>query len=543
MSQIFISYAREDQAKAQIVVQRLEREGWDVWWDQELIPGEIWDDHIQKAVEEALCVIVLWSKESVKSEWVRAEAREGRRHKKLIPILLDQVKLPMPFSLIQSGKLMGWEGNPADSRLDPLMAAVRHVVEKKPGVPRVGASGLKKMPGQWKTKASTLAMLLLPMLITGVCLWVAMSWHRPTKVDISLWTSRLDFTLRNTEGKRGLLKPIPFKIIQIEHFSEIKIVPDSIERFDQAQALEPTVATGEQGWIPLMTTPGPISFLKPNRQAVPVLQMEFFQDASPGVLSKGKLELLETKGIAELSLVLSGRKADQLTVDVWAEQTTGRVLIPPAVLIELRETALLGAHGSGERRLEDGLYRIRVQPENGSLNLVGRPQERKVQGSVVVGERLLMVVELDSQKELSIFEKGLLPVQSVRFVEGQDKYDKVQPPEVFGGEIHFPQAKDKKGVKIPENYFLVLEGLHEGFHIKSLTRNLEKKALKVQMSGTVGEIRVGGKVGNTTVVQDLRLTVFERLLGDQMLAMLGSMMVVVLTTTLGARRLWKELST
>ena len=45
----------------------LESEGWTVWWDPKLRAGEHFDDVIEKALNEAKCVIVMWSKRSVQS--------------------------------------------------------------------------------------------------------------------------------------------------------------------------------------------------------------------------------------------------------------------------------------------------------------------------------------------------------------------------------------------------------------------------------------------------------------------------------------------
>ena len=62
---IFISYAREDQARVTPLVQALERQGWSVFWDHETPPGETWRSYIGKALKGARCVIVVWSAHSI----------------------------------------------------------------------------------------------------------------------------------------------------------------------------------------------------------------------------------------------------------------------------------------------------------------------------------------------------------------------------------------------------------------------------------------------------------------------------------------------
>ena len=51
---MFLSYAREDAKVAKRVADRLEREGRDVWWDQDLYAGTRWEEEILGALEAAL---------------------------------------------------------------------------------------------------------------------------------------------------------------------------------------------------------------------------------------------------------------------------------------------------------------------------------------------------------------------------------------------------------------------------------------------------------------------------------------------------------
>ena len=74
MSDVFLSYNREDQARAKVFAEAFEREGFKAWWDVGLRTGEAHDQVTEKALREANAVVVLWSKKSVASRWVRAEA-------------------------------------------------------------------------------------------------------------------------------------------------------------------------------------------------------------------------------------------------------------------------------------------------------------------------------------------------------------------------------------------------------------------------------------------------------------------------------------
>jgi hypothetical protein len=57
MSDIFVSYKREEQAAARKLADALEKEGWTVWWDPKLRAGERFDDVIEVALKESKCVL------------------------------------------------------------------------------------------------------------------------------------------------------------------------------------------------------------------------------------------------------------------------------------------------------------------------------------------------------------------------------------------------------------------------------------------------------------------------------------------------------
>jgi hypothetical protein len=111
MNDIFISYKREDQGKARKLANALESKGWTVWWDPNLRAGEIFDEVIEKALNEARCVIVMWSKLSVQSEYVKAEATYALEHKKLVPVKIESVDLPFRFRRLHTLSLLGWDGS------------------------------------------------------------------------------------------------------------------------------------------------------------------------------------------------------------------------------------------------------------------------------------------------------------------------------------------------------------------------------------------------------------------------------------------------
>ena len=128
MSDIFISYSSEDRSKAKDIAEALKQQGFSVWWDRSILPGETFDTAIEKALDAAKCVIVLWSKTSVSKEWVRTEASEGKQRGILIPVLIDDVKMPLAFRLMQAADLRDWGGKLPHPGFDNLLEAVAGIL-------------------------------------------------------------------------------------------------------------------------------------------------------------------------------------------------------------------------------------------------------------------------------------------------------------------------------------------------------------------------------------------------------------------------------
>jgi formylglycine-generating enzyme required for sulfatase activity len=110
MSDIFISYASIDEERVRPLAHALEAEGWSVFWDRTIPPGETWVKYIGQALDQSHCVVVIWSRASVESSWVYEEAERGRQRGVLIPVLLDDVLAPLGFASVQAAKLIGWDG-------------------------------------------------------------------------------------------------------------------------------------------------------------------------------------------------------------------------------------------------------------------------------------------------------------------------------------------------------------------------------------------------------------------------------------------------
>jgi hypothetical protein len=109
MSDIFISYSRNDQEVAEALALGFEQCGWTVFWDRKIPPGREWGDVIETELKQAKCVVVLWSNGSLHSTWVKEEASVAKEQEKLLPVRIENVKPPFGFTWIQCADLTQWE--------------------------------------------------------------------------------------------------------------------------------------------------------------------------------------------------------------------------------------------------------------------------------------------------------------------------------------------------------------------------------------------------------------------------------------------------
>lgn len=125
---IFISYATEDRERARRLAEYLESRGWSVWWDRNIPVGRAFDEVIEEALRVARCAVVLWSKAGVASRWVRSEASDAARRDILVPVLLEDVTIPLEFRLFQALDLREWISATDTSALAALHDAISRIV-------------------------------------------------------------------------------------------------------------------------------------------------------------------------------------------------------------------------------------------------------------------------------------------------------------------------------------------------------------------------------------------------------------------------------
>lgn len=115
---LLLSYARADSVKVMELSQRLNSDGFSVWFDQEqLKAGERWEAKIKKAIFDADAVIVCLSRESIsrtgdleKKMAVIFKAAERKPKNFIVPIRLEECPVPAILELLHFVDLFAEDG-------------------------------------------------------------------------------------------------------------------------------------------------------------------------------------------------------------------------------------------------------------------------------------------------------------------------------------------------------------------------------------------------------------------------------------------------
>jgi serine/threonine-protein kinase len=170
MSDVFVSYKAEDRQRVRPLVQCLQADGYSVWWDEHIGAGDTWRETIERELNSARCVIVIWSKRSIGPEggFVREEASRAQHRGVYIPILIDAVEPPLGFGERQATSLKGWKGDCADPKYQMVLTAVQRIA----GTPsKTGAEGSAASPPVSRRRVLMVGGGTAAAVLAGVGAW------------------------------------------------------------------------------------------------------------------------------------------------------------------------------------------------------------------------------------------------------------------------------------------------------------------------------------------------------------------------------------
>ena len=129
MSDIFISYHKDDVDRANVLQGALREFGWSIWWDHEIATSQVYDEAITSELYTAKCVLVLWTKKSVSSQRVKGDTQIGADRNVLFPIIMDDVEIPMDFKRFQTANLSDWDGSSEHPIFKDLVRHISNLID------------------------------------------------------------------------------------------------------------------------------------------------------------------------------------------------------------------------------------------------------------------------------------------------------------------------------------------------------------------------------------------------------------------------------
>lgn len=176
MTDVFISYANEDRERAARLASALGALGWSVWWDRKIIVGQAFDQAIERELETAKSVVVLWSNHSISSEWVKNEAAVAAGRGVLVPATIESVRLPLEFRRKQTADLSGWNGEPSHVGFQALCEGVSTAIG---GAPLHQPIQRQEKKLRWNPRWGPAAIAILVVAV-GLAVYATSPWRTIT---------------------------------------------------------------------------------------------------------------------------------------------------------------------------------------------------------------------------------------------------------------------------------------------------------------------------------------------------------------------------
>jgi hypothetical protein len=186
---LFISYSHEDKPVAKQVAEALSQRGYEVFWDAKIPPGMTFDTYIFENLQGSNAVIVLWSKHSIDSDYVKEEAEYAKHHRMLVPLNIDGTDLPFGFTRIQATDISGWHGPMQEGQWQTVVDSIEEILVRTsdPGsenqrtthesipVEHVGdpPQGQRLQVNVAATLATVIVLIMLVGLVVGLAIHMA----------------------------------------------------------------------------------------------------------------------------------------------------------------------------------------------------------------------------------------------------------------------------------------------------------------------------------------------------------------------------------
>ncbi|HRE43645.1 MAG TPA: toll/interleukin-1 receptor domain-containing protein, partial [Terricaulis sp.] len=233
MADVFISYASEDRGRVRPLADALQQRGFKVWWDRSLASGQDYTAVIERELKNAKAVIVVWTQSSTNSTFVRDEAGRARDQGRLVPVLLDNVQLPLGFGAFQAEDFTKWNGGTNAPQMQILEEALKAKIEGRD----VNSAEIARKRRKLMARVRLVSVLTVIALVIGIAAGGRYLFD-PPKTEVTQADLRAELMRLLAEGQLT-----PEQAIQLAQILEAGALGE-VSSTDSASA--PMVAEGPE---------------------------------------------------------------------------------------------------------------------------------------------------------------------------------------------------------------------------------------------------------------------------------------------------------
>ena len=465
MSDIFISYSSKERPWVERFAKTLEVHGWSVWWDRNIPTGGSFNTVIRQELAVSKCAIVVWSEQSVESEWVQAEAAEAKEQDKYLPIKINESEIPLGFTQRTFQSLVDWKAGIDHAGFSQLLKDIERLVKRPPKRVEFG-------PTPWWKRVHPTWLVSTPAILIAVIVIGLMLWPIPARVQVELTSERVEFEIGATPQGKTILNGFYVRSIAIEKFSTISFEPATVEVADPSQYRVKTDDFPASAWRRLNVEGSQVILVAKDQTQHPRVTMEGLNVAESESIHLDPMAVSQGTRVTVASREIFGGKKEGLTLQITGQETITLSIHKPfkfiADQVELRDIA------SPFGKQDELTYRITLPEQASWIAVTALPDGLILSPTFTLGQSMMSffsgipVIAMDFTKQGSSGER-------VSALTGQ-------------GRISFPDYPHLGSVPLEEGEAIGLERLDK-FTIERVTLRPNEGGMNVVGHGLVEQVR------------------------------------------------------
>ncbi len=511
MAAIFLSYDRDDSERVGRLKQQLEVAGHQVWWDEKMLAGRPQDAEISANIAKADCVIVAWSSYSVLSEWVRAEVTLAKSKTPLLPVRLDpEIEIPLPFNLLNTTNLAGWDFESPRPEFAALLAQIQALASgATASAQRPSASNpqIRNGPRPNAKRLWFAALVALPIVVGLIGALVAMRWYVPTQIEATLPICSVRMSLQDS-GSVPLLDTQTLRNVTFEHVARAAFAPVEAQPFG-ASLQQPcwlrSLVLGRENVL----TGSDFTLIAGQETDNARVALQAITLAPPSTI------VVEKASGCQSQQGLPG------SLRIKLEQTNQVFYVNPIDLLYLE---------AGNAQLEGTLGTCATGPVKMHARLADGSPYLEVAGEAK--QVAVVLSPLPEGDDIALFGKSGARFSRISVAGQNDASGRPVAALQGEGSVNYPGYEGKQAVRIAEDKVISASNA-----IGRLRYDKKADRLWLSLSGQVGTFTGKSLAGET----DYRLTLFEQLWYGHLAAALLTIAAWLAAVTVGAIKRDKDL--